>query len=147
MNSQKANQGKTDGATLNRREMIQGMVGLLAVGAVSASGQPTKEPPASKSTTNSDARTMAERAEICQSQVMEVARGPGGLIISHPKFDTRLPLQEGDIPPSLHRVLDAVWGPRLPQTNRCRVVLRGKHALGHGLDAPGTDGALSCDPG
>ena len=95
------------------------MVGLLAVSAVSASGQATKEPPTSKSTTKSEARTMAERAEICQAQVMEVARGPGGLIISHPKFDTRLPLQEGDIPPSLHRVLGRRVGSRLPQADCC----------------------------
>jgi len=115
MKFQRANQRKTDSAGLNRREMIQAVFGLIAVRAVSASAQTTKEPPASKSTAKSDSRTMAERAELCQAQVMEVARGPGGLIISHPRFDTRLPLQEGDVPASLNRVLDAVWGKDSPK--------------------------------
>jgi hypothetical protein len=115
MTCKRGNQRKAKGAALNRREMIQGMAGLLAVKAIAASAQATREPAASPATSNPDSRTMADRAELCQSQVMEVARGPGGLIISHSRFDIRLPLQEGDIPPSLHRVLDAVWGTDSPK--------------------------------
>lgn len=56
------------------------------------------------------------RAASCLRQVMELARGPGGLLISHVRFDTRLPLQEGEeYPPILKQVLDSVWGPASPR--------------------------------
>jgi hypothetical protein len=114
MKSQRANGPQSGFTALNRRKMIGGVLGLLAVKAVSASAQATKQPPASESTSNPD-KALAERAEICESLVMEEARGPGGLIISHPRFEPRLPLQEGDVPPSLNRVLDAVWGKDSPK--------------------------------
>src|SRR5689334_19459301 len=114
MKPKRNDQRKTAGADLNRREMIKGMVGLLAAGAGSASAQATREPPASTSTSNSDSKTMAERAELCQAQVLEVARGPGGLIISHCQFDTRLPVQEGDVPLSMEHSTEKQWGPDSP---------------------------------
>jgi len=59
---------------------------------------------------------LAERAQDCLQQVLDVARGPGGLIISHSRFDTRRPLQEGeDLSPNLSQVLDSVWGPESPK--------------------------------
>jgi len=59
---------------------------------------------------------LAERARDYLRQVLEMARGPGGLIISHSRFDTRHPLQEGDdLSPYLRQVLDSVWGPESPK--------------------------------
>jgi hypothetical protein len=59
---------------------------------------------------------LARRAGNCLRQVLDQARGPGGLLISHVRFDTRLPLQEGeDLGPSLRQVLDSVWGPDTPR--------------------------------
>jgi len=59
---------------------------------------------------------LAERAEDYLQQILEVARGPGGLIISHLPFDTRRPLQEGeDLHPFLHQELDSNWGKDAPK--------------------------------
>jgi len=59
---------------------------------------------------------LAARAENCLRQILQVATGPGGLLISHMPFDTRRPLQEGEShSPYLHQVLDSVWGPATPK--------------------------------
>ena len=58
---------------------------------------------------------LAEHAEDYLKQILEVARGPGGLIISHSRFDTRRPLQEGEDVQFLNQVLDSVWGPETPK--------------------------------
>ena len=68
------------------------------------------------SATPDESTLLAERAKDYLRQVLEVARGPGGLIISHSRFDTRRPLQEGEeLHPYLHQVLDSVWGPEAPK--------------------------------
>jgi hypothetical protein len=65
---------------------------------------------------NETSAHLENRARSALQQILEVARGPGGLIISHCDFDTRRPLQEGeDIPPSLQQVLDSVWGTATPR--------------------------------
>src|SRR5262249_45247812 len=64
---------------------------------------------------NAESKLLAARADDYLKQIFEVARGPGGLIISHSRFDTRLPLQEYDVPASLHQVLDSVWGKASPK--------------------------------
>src|ERR1041385_2170802 len=88
---------------LSRREMLKGVAGLGAAAALSRcapinkkSGGATK---ASKKRATSDkhsplsaaaqSQALAERAEDYLQQIFEVARGPGGLIISHSRFDTR----------------------------------------------------------
>ena len=58
---------------------------------------------------------LADRAQNYLRQILDVSRGPGGLIISHVRFDTRLPLQEGEDPGPLRQVLDSVWGPATPK--------------------------------
>lgn len=66
--------------------------------------------------TQSDRQILRDRAAGYLSQILEVARGPGGLIISHCDFETRRPLQEGDdLPASMHQVLDSVWGSATPK--------------------------------
>src|SRR4051812_31510773 len=87
-----------DNFALTRRDLVRGAIGLLGVAAIPASGMAVPEKAAPRGIP-SDAQTLADRAAICETQIMEVARGPGGLIISHSRFDTRLPLQEGDVPP------------------------------------------------
>jgi hypothetical protein len=63
-----------------------------------------------------DSQGLAERAKDYLRQILEVARGPGGLIISHTQFDTRRPLQEDEeLNPYLHQVLDSVWGKEAPK--------------------------------
>src|SRR5438445_4397343 len=110
---------------LTRRDLLKSMAGFGAIAALSNGTQITK---ASDGVTNSStkrttskvhvpasaaaqSKVLAERAEDYLGQIFEVARGPGGLIISHSRFDTRLPLQESDdLPASLHQVLDSAWG-------------------------------------
>ncbi len=54
---------------------------------------------------------LAARAASFHRQILNVANGPGGMIIAFSHFDTRQPFQEGD---KLHwyftNVLDGVWG-------------------------------------
>ncbi|MDB6168032.1 MAG: hypothetical protein JWM88_896 [Verrucomicrobia bacterium] len=104
----------------NRRDFIRlsavGAAGLalsrpLTVSAVDAAApQPAMHAPPDESA------VLAERAKDYLRQIQEVMRGPGGLIISHSRFDTRRPLQEGEeLSPYLHQVLDSVWGPEAPK--------------------------------
>src|SRR5207253_378155 len=95
---------------LSRRDLLKGVAGFGAIAALSNGTQITK---ASDGVTNSStkrttskvhvpasaaaqSKVLAERAEDYLGQIFEVARGPGGLIISHSRFDTRQPLQEGE---------------------------------------------------
>jgi hypothetical protein len=59
---------------------------------------------------------LAERAASFHRQILDVAKGPGGMIISFTHFDSRSPFQEGD---DLHwylaNVLDGVWGGNAPK--------------------------------
>lgn len=77
--------------------------------------QDTRKPPHPHGT-DAPTAVLAERAEDYLQQILEVARGPGGLIIGHTQFDTRRPLQEGEpLHPNLYQVLDSVWGPATPK--------------------------------
>lgn len=59
---------------------------------------------------------LATRAASLRQQILDVAKGPGGMVIAFTYFDTRTPLQEGD---ELHwytqNVLDGVWGGNTPK--------------------------------
>jgi hypothetical protein len=59
---------------------------------------------------------LAERAASFYRQIMSVAKGPGGMLVSFSYFDTRNPFQEGD---NLHwylaNVLNGVWGGNAPK--------------------------------
>jgi len=91
---------------LSRRDLLKTVAGLGAVAAFSGCTQLDKKPQRARHSSKTS-KLLAERAEDYLAQIFEVARGPGRLIISHSHFDTRLPLQEnGDIPASLHQVLD-----------------------------------------
>ena len=106
--------------------MLKGVAGLGAAAALSSctpiiedSGGATKtstkraaQIPVSAA---AQSQVLPERAADYLQQIFEVARGPGGLIISHSRFDTRRPLQEGEEHPFLHQVLDSVWGPETPK--------------------------------
>src|SRR5438445_6249475 len=115
---------------LTRRDLLKSMAGFGAIAALSNGTQITK---ASDGVTNSStkrttskvhvpasaaaqSKVLAERAEDYLGQIFEVARGPRGLIISHSRFDTRQPLQEGeDLHPFLHQDLDSNWGKDAPK--------------------------------
>jgi hypothetical protein len=59
---------------------------------------------------------LAERAASFEQQILDVAKGPGGMLIAFTYYDTRAPFQEGD---NLHwyttNVLDGVWGGNTPK--------------------------------
>lgn len=59
---------------------------------------------------------LAARAAILHRQILDVAKGPGGMLIAFTHFDTRRPFQEGE---TLHwytqNVLDGVWGGNTPK--------------------------------
>jgi len=114
---------------VSRRDLLKSVAGLGAVAALSGCAQLNKDSE-SKSTISlkrtaskrqipvspeAQSRMLEERAEDFLKQIFEVARGPGGLIISHSRFDTRRPLQEGEEIPYLNQVLDSVWGPETPK--------------------------------
>jgi hypothetical protein len=115
--------------SLSRRDLLKSVASLGALAAFSGckhtdeSSNPntqTSKPAQSTATPavsgKGASKLLAERADDYLRQIFEVARGPGGLIISHSRFDTRLPLQENDdIPASLHQVLDSVWGKDAPK--------------------------------
>src|SRR5688500_7324627 len=58
-----------------------------------------------------------QRAATYLKQVLDVACGPGALIISHSRFDTRKPFQEGDDYTGAYwrQALDDCWGPTFPK--------------------------------
>jgi hypothetical protein len=64
----------------------------------------------------SDVELLAERAAHFRQQILDVAKGPGGMIISFTHFEPRAPFQEGS---ELHwymaNVLDGVWGGNSPK--------------------------------
>lgn len=100
-----------------RRDFIRtstlGAAGLALSGTVTArAATPAAATPDAPA---GDTELFAARSANYLRQVLDVARGPGGLLISHSDFDTRRPLQEGDIPPELHQVLDSVWGKASPK--------------------------------
>lgn len=95
------------------RTSTLGAAGLALSGSLGANaGPPVPTNPAGPV---SDAALFAQRSTNYLRQVLDVARGPCGLIISHSNFDTRRPLQEGDVSPVLHQVLDSVWGRATPK--------------------------------
>src|SRR4051794_27778985 len=61
-----------------------------------------------------DAEVLAERAAHFRQLILDVATGPGGMIISFPRFDTRKPFQEGEESPALAGMEDA-WGEFTPK--------------------------------
>jgi len=64
----------------------------------------------------SDSSLLAERAAHYCELILDVACGPGGLIISFPRFDTRRPFQEGEEPPLYTQDrLDRIWGGNAPK--------------------------------
>lgn len=87
------------------------LAGPLALVSAAPNERAVKNP-----STDDQSKVLAERAKDYLQQILEVARGPGGLIIGHSRFDTRRPLQEGeDLHPYLHQILDAVWGKQAPK--------------------------------
>jgi hypothetical protein len=95
------------------------MAGLSAAAALSACAEDRSDhaaaKPASRKLGMPD-QLLSDRAADYLRQILEVARGPGGLIISHSRFDTRRPLQEREeLPPLLHQALDSVWGKDTPK--------------------------------
>ena len=92
---------------LSRRDWFKGVVSASAVAALSGPAQVTNPsgatpkistephiPEGQSRTTDAQSKFLAERAVDYLQQVLEVARGPGGLIISWTSFDTRRPVQE-----------------------------------------------------
>lgn len=63
-----------------------------------------------------DAEILAERAAHFREMILDVAYGPGGMIVAFCHFDTRRPFQEGE---ELHwylsNILDGVWGGNSPK--------------------------------
>ena len=55
---------------------------------------------------------LAKRAVRFREAILEVAYGPGGMINSFPRFDTRRPFQEGDFgeDPCWHMYMNEAWG-------------------------------------
>jgi hypothetical protein len=59
---------------------------------------------------------LAQRAAAFHDQILDVATGPGGMIVAFTSFDTRKPLQEGaPLHWYLANVLDGVWGGNSPK--------------------------------
>jgi len=100
-----------------RRDFVRasalGAAGLALTGPLCGEAAPS--PAAGSAAPAGDADLFARRAADFLAQVLDVAGGPGGLLISHSDFDTRRPLQEGDVAPELHQVLDSVWGKVSPK--------------------------------
>src|SRR5689334_12026034 len=106
-------------SSLSRRDLLKGVAGLGVAAAFSGCEHVDEQASSSHQTgkpaltgKGAASKLLAERADDYLRQIFEVARGPGGLIISHSRFDTRRPLQENDpdLPASLHQVLDSIWG-------------------------------------
>ena len=57
-----------------------------------------------------DSDVLAERAACYHDQVMDVACGPGGILIAFPRFDTRKPFQEDVTYPGHWNVAETVEG-------------------------------------
>ena len=55
---------------------------------------------------------LARRAVRFRDAILDVAYGPGGMIVSYPRFDTRRPFQEGDFgdDPCWRMYMDEAWG-------------------------------------
>ncbi|MBL9214246.1 MAG: hypothetical protein JNG83_02100 [Opitutaceae bacterium] len=103
----------------SRREFLRrsalSAASVALAGTVGAAERPSEKTSAPRAAAG-DSAVLAERADDYLRQILEQARGPGGLLISHCQFDTRLPIQEGEeLPPFLHQVLDSVWGPSAPK--------------------------------
>lgn len=83
---------------------------------------PPLAPPSQAGPTVLDARhapdhdELHRRAKDYLRQVLDVAMGPSGLLISHVWFDTRKPVQAGEPDPAFFKqVIDSVWGPDTPR--------------------------------
>ena len=64
----------------------------------------------------SEVEVLAERAARYHDQILDVACGPGGMLIAFCHSDTRRPFQEGeDLPWFLASILDGVWGGNAPK--------------------------------
>ena len=59
-----------------------------------------------------DPEILAQRAARFREAILEVAGGPGGMIVSFCRFDTRKPFQEGDFGDEYcwHCYMDEAWG-------------------------------------
>src|SRR5690348_8004717 len=63
-----------------------------------------------------DSELLAERAARCRELILEVATGPGGMILAFPHYHPRRPFQEGEDPHwYLSRNLEEAWGEFSPR--------------------------------
>ena len=53
---------------------------------------------------------LAERAALYHDEIMDIACGPGGILIAFPRFDTRKPFREGESYPGLWNVEETIEG-------------------------------------
>ena len=53
---------------------------------------------------------LAERAARYHDEIMDIACGPGGILIAFPRFDTRKPFREGETYPGLWNVEETIEG-------------------------------------
>src|SRR5207253_2583770 len=59
---------------------------------------------------------LAERAALFRKLILDVAMGPGGMIVAFMPFDTRRPFQEGEpMHWFLTKNLEEAWGPFTPR--------------------------------
>ena len=64
----------------------------------------------------SDAEVLEARAAHFLEIILDVAKGPGGMLIAFCHYDTRMPFQEGEeLHEHLANILDGVWGGNSPK--------------------------------
>src|SRR5437867_1782131 len=98
---------------LTRRNALKLTVGAVAM-PLTALAQRRSRPARSLS---ANARvTLEKRAAEFRQRILDVAKGPGGMIIAFADFATRRPLQEGaPLHGYLVRNLERVWGTASPR--------------------------------
>ncbi|MSU51834.1 MAG: hypothetical protein EXS41_00315 [Opitutaceae bacterium] len=96
-----------------RRDLLKlALVGTAVPFMAEGSAKPGESPPAE----SDDSRMLARRAAHFRELILNGAMGPGGMIISWLRFDTRRPFQEGEpVPDHFVETLDRVWGPASPR--------------------------------
>jgi hypothetical protein len=98
---------------MTRRDMIKmAMLSGSAIPLAVAGAESDKGLPA----TDKDLTVLAQRAIHFRQLILDVAKGPGGMIIAFLPFDTRRPFQEGEtLHPYLVGNLDRAWGKDSPK--------------------------------